>query len=145
MIINIHGALDEHAKLPEIPNPLNEGLIVDLQNLNSINSVGCRSWIQWIQALQVRDGIELINCPPSFIVQASILFGAVPKGVEIRSFYVPYYCDSCGAEELVMVELKESVTSIEDLKIDDHIICPVCSARMNIDVIKQKFLAFLAA
>jgi hypothetical protein len=28
------------------------------------------------------------------------------------------------------------------MKIDDEIICPVCSALMHIDVVKDKFLAF---
>lgn len=145
MKIEIEGALDEHARLPSVPKPLKDRLTIDLQNLSAINSVGCRTWIQWIQSLEVQDGVELINCPPHFVVQASILFGAVPKGVSIRSFYVPYYCDSCGAEELIKVELGDGVTSVDDLKIDDTIICPVCSATMTIDVVKQKFLAFLAA
>lgn len=144
MKIALHGPLDEHMRLPEVPSYIEGRLEVDLQNLESINSVGCRTWIQWIQNVKTSEGIELYNCPPQFIVQASILFGAVPEGVSIRSFYVPYYCDSCGAEELLKVECQD-LQSLADLNIKDEIICPICSALMTIDVVKPKFFAFLAA
>jgi DNA-directed RNA polymerase subunit RPC12/RpoP len=94
----------------------------------------------WIKTWKAKDGIYLQNCPPHFISQVSILFGFVPDGVVIESFFVPYYCDACGAEELVKVEAGHRDYSA--MKIDDEIICPVCSALMHIDVVKDKFLAF---
>ena len=138
--LKLTGPLDEHTELPTYTKPINGSLSIDLKDLSTINSVGCRTWINWIKSINASDGIYLYNCPPQFISQVSILFGFVPEGVIIQSFYVPYYCDSCGAEEFYKVEAGNS--DYEKLKVPDNIICPVCSASMHIDVVKEKFLAF---
>lgn len=138
--LKLSGPLDEHTELPTLEGPVSDRLNIDLKDLANINSVGCRTWMNWIKTLKAKDGIYLHNCPPHFISQVSILFGFIPDGVTIESFFVPYFCDSCGAEELVKVEA--GPRDFSTFKIDDEIICPVCSALMHLDVVKDKFLAF---
>lgn len=138
--IKLSGPLDENVILPKFEGPVPDRLNIDLKDLANINSVGCRNWMNWIKSVKAKDGIFLHNCPPHFISQVSILFGFVPEGVVIQSFFVPYYCDACGAEELLKIEA--GALGFTDFKIDDEIICPVCSALMHIDVVKDKFLAF---
>lgn len=135
--------MDERMQLPEMKSDLPGRLDIDLQDLESMNSTGCRNWVHWIRAIKAK-GIYLHNCPPQFVSQAAILKGVIPDGVTVQSFYIPYYCDSCGASETVRMELGKDFRDYESLVIRDQIICPVCSSIMRLDIVKERYVSFLA-
>src|SRR5262245_47996782 len=102
--IKFSGSIDERTEWPEIDR--SQGRVdIDLGDIELMNSAGCGAWVKWVRGVQVKDGIFLHNCPPHFITQASILIGIVPAGVTVQSFFVPYFCDSCGASEQLRFEL----------------------------------------
>lgn len=88
-IIQLAGALDEHAQLPT--PPVVSEIYVDLENLTYINSVGVRLWIRWIQEVTKSTKVILIKCPALFVKNLSSIRGMVTKNSTIQSFFVPYY------------------------------------------------------
>lgn len=142
-MIAISGFLDEAARFPQLSGKIAGRLDIDLQNLEQMNSTGCRNWVIWIKNIQATEGIFLHNCPPQFITHASILFGLIPPGTRVQSFYVPYYCTSCGASERQRFERGKDFRELSSIQVPDTIVCPVCSAVMRIDVVKDIYLRFL--
>lgn len=136
------GAIDENCRLPELPASIVVPLRIDLSGIKSINSVGCREWTVWLKKVQALGGIHLYRCPSVFISQVNILVGFVPEDIVIESFYVPYYCESCGAEESVLYERGKHFTDINAIVPKETIICPVCSASMGLDVVKERYFNF---
>lgn len=145
-VIKLQGFLDERMQFPKIEGEIRERLDIDLSDVEQMNSTGCRNWVIWIQKLRplAKNGVFLHNCPSQFISHASVLTGLIPVGVTVQSFYVPYFCESCGASERMRFELGKDFRDLATLKIRDSIVCPVCSSSMKIDVIKENFLRFMA-
>jgi len=141
--IAISGFLDETTVFPTIANPVTGRIDIDLEKLETMNSTGCRNWVMWIKGVKATGGIHLHNCPPQFITHASILFGLIPPGTVVQSFYVPYFCASCGASERQRFELGKDYKDFKSLSVRDAIVCPVCSASMRLDVVKDLYLRFL--
>lgn len=99
-IVQLSGALDEHAQLPSISGPAE--IYVDLENLSYINSVGVRVWIRWVQEVTKATKIILIKCPALFVKNLSSIRGMVNKNMVVQSFYVPYYDDKYSERKNVL-------------------------------------------
>lgn len=138
----IKGRIDENTKLP---NVLAKGqpLHIDLGGVTGVNSVGCRQWAIWIKNLKRGGATFLHKCPPIFINQVNILIGLLPDDFTVESFYVPYHCESCGAEEVQLFERGRHFQTLEAINVQEQIICPVCSALMELDVVKERYFGFL--
>lgn len=144
MTVRFKGFLDEAYEFPDISQPIKGRLDIDLLDLDLMNSTGSRNWVMWIKSIRASEGIFLHNCPPQFISHASILVGLIPAWVTVQSFFVPYFCESCGASERTRHELGKDFMDFASLKVRDQIVCPVCSASMRLDVMKDSFLRFLS-
>src|SRR5262245_49973095 len=123
--IEINGVLDENGTLPELE--LVQGrLEIDLSGLKMINSMGCRIWLKWIRNAKALKGTSLVRCSPAFINQLNLMHGFIPEDVKVRSFFVPYMCESCGKEQLLL--FKNDISANEPKEIET---CPECQSEMS--------------
>lgn len=98
--VQLTGALDEHAQLPNLPEVAE--VYVDLENLSYINSVGVRLWIRWVQEASKKTRIVLIKCPALFVKNLGSIRGMVVGTMSIQSFFVPYYDDKYNERKNVL-------------------------------------------
>ncbi|MCB0389891.1 MAG: hypothetical protein KDD58_01300 [Bdellovibrionales bacterium] len=101
------GMIDEHVKLPPMPEFVVEILIIDLNDVKMINSVGIRLWMEWLKSIPSDTSIVFRNVVKPLVEQASMVKGFLPKGSKVESFYVPYYYEE--RDEVEMVLYKEHV------------------------------------
>lgn len=137
MQILIEGVLNEDATLPVLPSKITGRLILDLGELTMINSIGCRNWLLWVKTINADGGLVLTNCSPAFIAQVNVLKGFVPPMTNVHSFYLPYHCESCEAQDKILF------TNGTDTEIPDDTPCPKCGSSMECDVVNQSYVRFL--
>ena len=142
--LTLSGAIKDSGPMPEIPQNIPGRLTIDLEGLTAINSTGGRIWSGWISNLSVAKGIILTKCSPSFIHQMNVLVGFVGPNARVESFFVPYYCASCGADKAILYEVPPSVKTPADLKIKESLTCSACAKDMQFDVVKERYFNFIS-
>lgn len=145
LVYKFEGTIDEHAVMPTLPSPLPPKVILDLGGVISINSLGCRHWVNWVKTFSTEGRLELENCTPGIINQANILVGFLPKNAEISSFYVPYFCEPCAFEQLILLKRGADYSLGKPPELASQIPCPKCKEPMDLDVLKDRYLRFLVS
>jgi hypothetical protein len=148
LTLKFSGFLNEEADFAALPEPQSKNVILNLEQLEGSNSLGLKKWINWITPVSKQVQLTLEKAPPEIVQQMSILSGFVPKGANISSIYVPYYCESCGNEENVLFENGSGFyTGTEETKpgyrIDDERPCNQCGGSMEADVLPESYFKFL--
>jgi anti-anti-sigma regulatory factor/rubredoxin len=144
--IHIHGDIDEDAHFYAIQPK--KCLILDMAKIRFINSCGLRNWIQWLKTIPPATQVVFRNCPKVIVDQMNILNGFIPPGAVVESFYIPYYCESCGHEEHQLAErgktFKEHLENKEAWsQFPEHILCPQCKESAEIGVMPTRYFSFL--
>ncbi len=144
----IIGHLDEDTDFTELKLPDAKVYVFNLEDLSAVNSMGLRNWLMWVKKLKVVAPKIFKNCQRIVVDQMNILQGFLPRGAIVESFYVPYFCSSCSHEENYKVlrgqDFQEATSdSKSTIDIPKSIECPTCQKQMEIDVITQKYFAFL--
>ena len=111
------GQIDEEAKFPVVQDVSGQ-VVMDLNGVKAINSVGIRTWLQWFSSFGDCNFV-FENCPKSVVMQMNMVEGFLPPSSTVKSFYVPYYCESCDEEidQLFTVGKKIKVAN-GDVKIE---------------------------
>lgn len=146
--ISLKGTINEDAKFVPLEGEDSKRLIFDLEQIALINSCGLRNWVQWMAKESPHSQVVYKKCPKQLVDQINILEGFMPRGAIMESFYVPYYCESCGFEENFLAkrgtDYKEgSADSPEELTIPLVKTCPKCEARLEADIVPDKYFKFL--
>ncbi len=143
--VKLVGLIDENSNLPEL-NASNGRISIDLEDIKSINSMGCSQWINWLKNLPLSAGkVSLQKCSPAIVQQFSILLGFLPSGVNVESFYVPYFCPECGHEDLDLLEYGKDFSAGRLIKDLNDLPCPTCSGSLQLDVVANKYFVFINA
>jgi hypothetical protein len=140
--IMLKGNIDEDASFAGSDLSNVSDITLDLQEVKAINSCGIREWINWIRTAPAGAQITFENCPKIIVDQINMVAGFLPEKAKVRSFYVPYYCDSSGNEKMVLFregqEFKGSdIFAPEEVKDDET------GEFMEMDVIEAKYFKFL--
>ena len=144
------GSLVGEMQMPEIDWGKVKSLHFDFKDLEYINSYGIKSWVKFIKQVTEKhhqDPIHFHNCPKVIIDQINTIKGFAPYSYVMESFNVPVYCEACDHSEDVAYRLGrefQQPSALEDVmhpKVD----CPLCNARMSIDVLVKKFFHFLGS
>jgi len=101
-VLELHGSLNETAKLPDVPPSSN--LIVSLDNLAQVNSLGVREWCSWIKKLPPTVQVSLEGCPFFFVKSFSLIRGALPRNARVDSMYLPFYSPKTREERSILVK-----------------------------------------
>jgi len=138
------GKIDEDADFSNIKLPSTNEIFFDLEKITLINSCGTRNWARWVRTFPANLVVVFVNCPRVFIDQANIFNGFFPKAFAIKSFFVPYFCESCKNASNVLLTIGKEVTP-SHIEFPEAKVCETCQGRAEIDVIESSYFKFLWA
>lgn len=139
--VKVAGAITDQTRFPNVMAQNPKKVIINLEKIAYISSGGVRGWMVWINAIEKglngASHASLESVPSVFMKQAYHIQNFLPRGVEISSIIVPYYCDHC--QSSMDVTFKKDVDLDSKLGRDDLIKkisstkCIWCNAVADID------------
>lgn len=102
--VKLIGSIDEDTDLTPLLKLKNSSVVFHFQEINSINSCGIRTWVNFIR--EFGGSIEFQECPPLIVRQMNMVPSFLGKA-RVDSVFVPYVCDGCDNEEMVLVSVEE--------------------------------------
>ena len=142
--LSLQGDINEDSVFSQVILSDQKQTMLDLSGVKSINSCGIREWIRWIKATPGSSKLILSHCPKVVIDQINMVDGFLPKGAQVSSFYVPYYCEPCEKLKSVLFSKgKEFVQS--KVTPPAQVLCDHCQKPTEMDVIETKYFKFLQA
>lgn len=140
-LVKIEGLIDDRADFVALQTASAALVELDFKGVKSVNSFGIRKWISAVQGLTGKK-IHYLNCPVELVRQINLV-PSLTKGVSVRSFGMPYECDSCAHECEVFVEterfLKEKIRD----KLNTSFVCEKCDRSLNFLDDEDIYFAFL--
>lgn len=136
--VELIGPIDEDADFKELKGLEQKTISFDFKQVGLINSCGIREWIKFLDSIPEKCTIVYNNCPQIIIEQINMVHGFFRKGSVIKSFYAPYFCDTCNKEEKVHLKT-EQIKSKKAPKLE----CPKCGSSMEFDAIEAQYFSFL--
>lgn len=143
-VFHLAGRIDEYASFDSLARAA-APLKLNLAKVTAINSIGTRRFLGFALGWAPRK-FEFYECPPDFIANLNVIpqmLGTPPDETQVKTFYVPYACESCRNTANVLYATK-------DLRFDKdkEVILPVerclkCSEVMDLDVTAGTFFLFL--
>ena len=137
-VVLLKGFIDEDtnfAGILKIKGPV----IFNFKDVTGINSCGIRAWVNFIKDLGETD-VLYEECPPLVVRQMNMIPSFVGHAT-VLSVFVPYVCDECETEKLVLAtkeEFKAKPPAIKEAFPCDH--CK--KGEMEIDGSPQQYFAF---
>lgn len=147
--IQLEGPLDEHADFGQVLFDFTNEVIFDFDRVTHINSSGIKVWVQWHQSVQKefpRLRFSFINCPKSVVDQINMVAGFLPQSSVVRSFKVPYFCETCDKDKVFTYVLGREYTQNPDGGFDLKVPANTCDrsdCEIEPDVVEQKYFHFL--
>lgn len=148
VFIEFKGSITETSVFDDID--FKDKLLIQLnfQDISYINSAGVRRWIFWmwnIEKLFPNIKIIIDRCPIVMWKQIMTISNFVPKITQVKSFYIPYFCESCQSASMRLFETKPLVSE------DDRILkqklsaelCTNCNNTMMMDVSLESIERFI--
>ena len=136
------GQIDEDASFAALDPAGNKSIVFNLEGVASVNSCGIREWIKWLKTFPSDAKITYSRCPKLIVDQMNMVAGFFPKGATVESFFVPYYCEECGTENLNSFNNGKEFSG-KQVSAPESIKCTKCGAAAEIDVIESKYFKFL--
>lgn len=147
--LQFEGAMDEHSDYTQIQGDFTQEVIVDLGEVSHINSTGIKHWVKWISDIENKYDhltMSLVNCPKAIVDQVNMVDGFLPKNSIVRSFQVPFYCESCEADKTYTFVLGREYKKTDagyELTVPDYT-CDKPDCEMEPDVVEKKYFKFLS-
>jgi thiol-disulfide isomerase/thioredoxin len=146
--LSFSGTIDEDTNFPEVDLSGVASVQLDLNGIKSINSVGIREWLDWIRPVAEKAPIVLENCPKSMVFQFNMVDGFLPPQSSVKSFFVPFFCESCDKEQNLLFNVGHEVAvDGGNLKISFDAKqasgCGEASCSLEMDVTEAKYFQFL--
>jgi anti-anti-sigma regulatory factor len=148
--LQIEGAMDEHSDYSPIETKFTDEVVFDFNNVEHINSTGIKHWVQWVT--QIRENhpnlkFFFVNCPKPIVDQINMVEGFLPPSSVVKSFKVPFYCESCDKDMTSTFVLGreydyDKASGKLILRIPDNT-CDQAACEMEVDVVEQKYFRFL--
>ncbi|HLE09883.1 MAG: hypothetical protein A2504_10805 [Bdellovibrionales bacterium RIFOXYD12_FULL_39_22] len=140
--ITIGGAVDEDVRFPQLTLSAVKKIVFDFKELNLINSCGIREWVVWLRNIPASIEVLYRNCPRILIEQINMIEGLMPANGYIESFYLPYYCEECDKQTMLLCERGKDYTR-SGMETKEFVPCSKCQGNSEIDVIESKYLKFI--
>lgn len=141
------GAVTAEAEFPIVSSGDGKDLVIQMQNVNYINSAGIRMWTLWVGSLVKELGAAALSfeqLPALIVKQVLLVRNMIPSGVNIKSFCIPYQCDSCDAESNVCFirgqNWDTTLNADQILEKINAIKCPKCGDQAQIDAIPAGYV-----
>jgi hypothetical protein len=131
----LQGQIDEDTSfegLSQVESPI----VFNFKNLTGISSIGIRSWVNFLKELGGKE-IYYEECSPLIVRQMNMVPSFLGNA-KVLSVFVPYVCDNCEQEKLVLAN-KDQFGG----KIAETIPCEACKqGEMELDGHPQQYFAF---
>jgi len=134
------GEIDENADFIELRRKLRGAVAFQLAEVRRINSCGVREWVNFVRDLPHVTDLSFSHCSPAIVTQLNMIYN-FRGSARIRSFYAPYVCEACGAEEEKLVDVPGPAGGRQELP---SFACSQCGATMEFDDLPERYLSFLA-
>lgn len=139
--IELSGSMNEDANLTNIKADGSSAIHIDWKKVEAMNSCGVRDWIKCLKTFPAGAKITYAHCPPIIVEQMNMVAGFFPKGANVDSLFVPYFCEGCKKQEMVLLT---SGKDIQDKKVNmPEVKCPQCGKPMEPDILEAKYFRFL--
>ena len=142
LVLRLAGNITEDSQIDLIAKDMLSKVAIDLHGVRRINSYGIRQWVNVMKEIH-RQGHELVfhRCPPAFVEQFNMIsnFGG---GGTVYSFYLPFYCETCGTEELKLYELPDGRTPTQTPALPSAS-CSKCTKALAFNDIEDEYFYFL--
>ncbi len=133
-VVLLRGIIDEDTTFEQL-GKLGSPIHFNFKGVTSINSCGVRSWVNFMKDIS---GLQVIyeECPPHIVRQLNMVPSFLGQA-QVASVYIPYVCDDCDAETMVLAEASEFG------KVAETIPCESCKkGEMEFDGHPQQYFAF---
>lgn len=136
-VILLKGTIDEDTTFEGVKK-LGGPFIFNFRELLSINSCGIRTWVNFLKELGSAP-IAYEECPPLIVRQMNMVPSFLGSA-DVLSVFVPYVCDNCEHEKMVLMT-KEELATPENIA--ETIECENCKkGEMEFDGHPQQYFAF---
>ncbi len=146
--IAFKGAITEVAKINAVELKEKKSLVLDFNDISYINSAGVRRWILWMWNIEKEfPNVKIIieRCPTIMYKQIITVMRFVPKMTQVRSFYIPFFCENCEESSLKMF-ISKPLLGLKDkdffLQISGEN-CKKCGATLVVDASLEQFNKFI--
>ncbi len=138
-VVLLSGCLTEHSDLTVISNLVDGKVVLDIAGIRRVNSCGVRSWVAFVRGLvEAGHEIELRRCAPCMVRQMNMVANFA-SGARVLSVLAPYYCDTCGNEKEVLIELTDGKRP----QVAARVPCSRCGQEMEFDDLIETYFDFL--
>lgn len=133
-VVMLTGIIDEDAKFEALLQ-YRVPLIFNFRGVSAINSCGVRNWVNFIKTIADRQ-VYYVECPPLVVKQMNMIPSFVGHA-QVFSVHVPYVCDNCDHEKLILLTSDQFKNAAQTLK------CEKCGqTEMEFDGHPQQYFAF---
>ncbi len=143
-VYHLSGRMDEFSEFDSLKHSTSP-LRINIGKIDSINSIGVRKLLAFALAWSPRK-VEFFEATPEFIGNVNVipqLVGKEPTGDAIRTFYVPYYCNSCKRTESELWDsTKVALDEHGDILVHERV-CSKCGESMELDAEPSEYFIFL--
>lgn len=142
--VEFTGDIDETSDFTELGKRLEGTVLFRLSGVRRINSSGVREWVDFVTRLDKVSELIFSHCSPSVIIQINMIYNFAGAAT-IRSFYAPYTCPSCMAEEAKLIDVRSQYPDGVITNELPEYTCDDCGEGLEFDEIPDRYLAFLTA
>ena len=113
---------------------------IDCGSIARMNSMGVRNWSAWFEKLRLENiKLRFSNLSVALISQCNFVLGIVAAN-EVESLAIPYFCESCTKEFVVM-------RSTSEIRSTNYIVppltCPFCNSTAEFDGSPVSYFTFM--
>ncbi len=137
----IAGPLDENCDLTLLLQDSHADLNLDVQGLTKINSIGIKNWVSMLLKSKQKQ-VFIHRCSIRFINQINLLPEFIGHA-EIKSLYLPYYCESCDEEEDCLITIDQAKDENFVQNLDQQFKCKSCNEYLSFNDDDQIYFFFL--
>lgn len=119
-----------------------ETLVLDLGGVKKISSFGIREWVDFVAAAgRHARSMILVECSPKVVDQLNMVANFAGGG-RVFSFYAPFRCDFCDAEQRVLLQADRDHEAIKAMKLAERP-CTGCDQSMYFDEDGATFFSYM--
>ena len=142
----LSGRMDEYSDFSSMQKA-QPPLKLNIGKVSSINSVGVRKFLAFTLGWSPRK-FEFYECTPEFIANVNVIpqmLGNPSDETQIKSFYVPFSCESCKRVENVLFQREEIRFDAQGEAVIPERRCARCGEALDLDVERTEYFMFLQA
>ena len=138
----LSGMIDEDADFSDFFSRFKDEVTLDLGQITGINSQGAHSWIKGVQGTQAKIYYKNLSVVlTEHICYNPRLLGFNP---ELVSFETIAYCESCGNEDSILMEVGKDITFKKEggAEIRAESKCSQCASATELEPVPEDYLEY---